>query len=61
MTEETDDYTISDYVSQHFGMLIGEKMTFLTCNEKTPQSIKIQPIYFSIGRNYTQKEKIEIR
>ena len=23
-TEEKDDYTISDYVSQHFGMLIGK-------------------------------------
>ena len=23
MTEENDDYTISDYVSQHFGMLFG--------------------------------------
>ena len=33
ITEETDDYTISDYVSQHFGVLIGEKMTCLTCHE----------------------------
>ena len=27
--EENDDYTISDYVSQNFGMLIGETMTCL--------------------------------
>ena len=31
MTEETDGYTISDYVSQHFGMVIRETMTCLTC------------------------------
>ena len=30
MTEEIDDYTISDYVSQHFGILIGETWTYLT-------------------------------
>ena len=32
MTDEKDDYTISDYVSQHFGILIGETWTCLTCN-----------------------------
>ena len=41
MTEETDDYTIGDYVSQQFGMLIEETMTCLTCHEKNAQSIKI--------------------
>ena len=30
--EEKDDYTISDYVSQHFGMLIRETMTCLLCH-----------------------------
>ena len=32
MTDENDDYTVSDYVSQHFGILIGETWTYLTCN-----------------------------
>ena len=34
MTDKKDDYTISDYVSQHFGILIGETWTCLTCNAK---------------------------
>ena len=25
MTDEKDNYTISDYVSHHFGIIIGEK------------------------------------
>ena len=37
MTEETDDYIICDYVSQQFGILIGEKCTCLTCHEKNPK------------------------
>ena len=40
MTEEIDDYTISDYVSQHFGMLIGETITCLSCHQnKHPKVI----------------------
>ena len=39
MIEETYDYTIGDYVSQHFGMLVDETMTCLTCHEKNAQSI----------------------
>ena len=31
MTEETDYCIVSDYVSQNFGMLIGETMTYLNC------------------------------
>ena len=34
MTDEKDDYTISDYVSQHFGITIGETWTCLTCHAK---------------------------
>ena len=30
MTDEKDDYTISDYFSQNFGILIGETWTYLT-------------------------------
>ena len=28
MKDEKDDYTISDYVSQHFGITIGETMIY---------------------------------
>ena len=34
MTEDTDDYTIFDYVSQNFCMLIEEAWTCLTCYER---------------------------
>ena len=34
MTDEKYDYTISDYVSQHFGITIGETWTCLTCHAK---------------------------
>ena len=34
MIKEADYYTISDYVSQNYGMLIGEIWTCLTCHEK---------------------------
>ena len=33
MTEEKYGYTVSDYVSQNFGMIIGETMTCLTCHQ----------------------------
>ena len=33
MTDENDDYTISDYVSQHFGITIGETWKYLTCHD----------------------------
>ena len=56
MKEEMDDYTISDYVSQHFGMLIGETMICLTYHQNNPPKVLL--IYFSIGRNFTQKEKL---
>ena len=32
MTDEKDDYTIYDYVSQNFGILIGETLTCLSCH-----------------------------
>ena len=32
-TEVTDDYTISNYVSYHFGMLIGERITCISWHE----------------------------
>ena len=33
ITEGNDDYTISDHVSQHFGMLIGETMICLSYHQ----------------------------
>ena len=32
ITDENDDYKTSDYVSQHFGIKIGDTMTCLTCH-----------------------------
>ena len=41
MTEEMDDYTLSDYVSQYFGMLIGETMICLIYHRnKRPKVLK---------------------
>ena len=39
MTDENDDYTISDYVSKHFGITIVEKITCLTCHATNPPNI----------------------
>ena len=40
MIDEKDDYTISDYVSNNFGILIGETWTCLTCHAKKPKLLK---------------------
>ena len=41
ITEEKYGYTISDYVVQNFGMLIGEKMTCISCHKtKRPKVLK---------------------
>ena len=40
MIEENDDYTIPDYVSQHFGILIGETWTCLTCHAKITKPLE---------------------
>ena len=34
MIDKKDDYTMSDYVSCHFGILRGETWTCLTCHKK---------------------------
>ena len=39
MTDENEEYAISDYMSQNFAITIGETWTFLTC--KIPKSPKI--------------------
>ena len=53
MSDEKDDYTISYYVSQHFGVLIGETWTSLTCHA-TRKKITSLLIYHIIGRNITE-------
>ena len=55
MTDEKDDYTISDYVSQNIGITIGETMTCLTCRATKPPNI-----FNVIGRNITERENNEI-
>ena len=41
MTDENEEYTISDYVSQHFAITIGETWTCLTCHAtKSPKIFK---------------------
>ena len=49
-TEEKYDYTTSDYISQHFGMLIGETMTYLSCHQNNwPQVLKYDQFIMSLG------------
>ena len=40
ITDEKNDYTISDYVSYNFGITIGETWTCLTCHAEK-KSIKL--------------------
>ena len=54
MTDEKDDYTISDYVSQNFGILIGETWTCLTCHKK--KLLKYDSFIMPLGE-ISQKEK----
>ena len=50
MTEETDDFTISDYVSHHFGMLMVETMTCLTYHQNNfPKVLKDDSFIFPLG------------
>ena len=37
--EEKYDYTISDYVSQHFGMIILETITCLSCHQNKAHNV----------------------
>ena len=49
MTDEKDDYTISDYVSQNFGILIGEIWTYLTCHAKKSKLLKYDSFIIPLG------------
>ena len=39
MTDKKDDYTVSEYVSRHFVITIGETWTCLTCYATNPPKI----------------------
>ena len=56
MREETDDFTIDDYVSQRVGMLIEETMTFLPCHDqKFPRYVKMTHLFCHWEELYTHK------
>ena len=52
ITYEKDDYTIYDYVSQYFGITIGEICTCLTCHAQDSSTKRIL-IYYVIRINIT--------
>ena len=41
ITDEKDGYTIFDYISHHFGILIGQTWKCLTCHAKKHYAMKI--------------------
>ena len=50
-TEEKDDYTISDYVSQHFGMLFGETTKCFSCHQNKRLKVLNEDLFIlSFGR-----------
>ena len=58
MIDGNEEYTISDYVSHHFVITIGETWTCLTFHStKTPQTIQGLSIYFIFGRNIKGRKK----
>ena len=48
MTYEKNDYTISDFVSQNFGITIGETRTCLTCNAKKSKVLNDDSFIFPL-------------
>ena len=58
MIEETDDYTISDYVSQNFGTVIGETMTYLNCHQNNPPKVLKDDSFIFPLREISHKKKI---
>ena len=56
MTEENDDYSISDDFSQHFDMLIGEIMTCLSCHKnKRSKVLKDDSVMMPLGEISSKK------
>ena len=49
MTDEKDDYTISDFMVQHFGITIGETCTCITCHaQKKAKVLKYDSFILSL-------------
>ena len=57
MTDEKDDYTISDYVSHFFCITIGETWTCLTCHEKKQPKYQIMTHLFCHWEKYHRMGK----
>ena len=56
MREENYDYTISDYISHHFGMLILETVTYLSCHQDTrPKVLKTDSFIMPYGEISSEK------
>ena len=59
VTDEKYDYTIPDYVSQDFGILIGETWTCLTCHStKSPKILKYDSFIMSLGEILHKERKL---
>ena len=56
MTDENNDYNISDYVSHYFGIAIGETWTCLTCHTKKPKVLNDDSFIFPL-EEISQKGK----
>ena len=58
MTDENEEYTISDYVSQHFSITIGETWTCLTCHAtKSPKILKDFAFILSLKEIFKKRKK----
>ena len=57
MKYENDDYIISDYVSQHFGITVVETMKFHTCHATKPPNIFNDFSFISALEKISQKVK----
>ena len=61
MTDEKNNYTISDYFSQHFGIKIGETCTCLPCHTKKLKVLDYNSFILPMEKNITEgKKKIPI-
>ena len=57
ITDEKDDYAISDYVSQNFGIIIGETWTCITCHATNTPKILNDDSFIMPLREISHKEK----
>ena len=57
MTDEKDDYTITDYVSHNFGITIEETWTYITCHATKPHKILNDYSFILTLEEISQKKK----